>query len=233
MSSPFTRRHTLITVAVSGSGLVMPRWLLAQETNSLIAGSDVCLLTPEVTEGPYYLDENLVRRDITEGRPGVSMTLRMQVVDATCTPVEAARVDVWHCDAQGVYSSFGGASGPAAEGETFLRGTQMADATGIAEFATIYPGWYSGRTPHIHFKVFLDETDMLTGQMFFPDALSTFLYENVPAYRRDAPRDTLNDEDGIAAQATHASYAAIAEGEAEYLAQLIVGIDPDAVSESG
>ena len=119
------------------------------------------------------------------------------------------------------------------QGETFLRGTQMADGRGVAEFITIYPGWYRGRTTHVHFKVFLDARTVLTGQIFFPDALSEFLYLNVPAYLRDGARDTLNDGDGIARQATRASHAAIAEGDAAYLAQLVVGVDPAAVSKQG
>lgn len=212
---------------------MIPRTLWAQERNAatLLPGSQVCLLTPEVTEGPYYLDRKLVRRDIREDRRGVPTLLRLQLVGTNCAPIEDARVDVWHCDAQGIYSSFGGDSGQVnEEGETFLRGTQMTDARGLVEFQTLYPGWYRGRTTHIHFKVFLDQQNILTGQIFFPDALSEYLYLNVPAYKRSTPRDTHNDSDDIAQAATRASFASVKENEDTYLAQLIVGVNPDARS---
>ena len=229
-----TRRQVLAAIAVTSGAALMPRALVAQ-TSNLLVGAEVCALTPEVTEGPYYVDPGLVRADITEGRAGVPMRPRMQVVDAACVPMEGARVDVWRCDAQGRYSGFGGGEEgqESAEGETFLRGTLFADAGGVVEFATIYPGWYRGRTTHIHLKVFLDERTVLTGQVFFPDALSELLYENAPAYVRDGTRDTLNANDGITAQATHASYAAVAEGDAAYLAQLVIGVEPAATSQSG
>lgn len=228
-----TRRQALVAIAATSGAALMPRALLAQ-TSGLLVGAEVCALTPEVTEGPYYVDPGLVRSDITEGRAGVPTILRMQVVDAACAPAEGARVDVWHCDAQGVYSGFGGGDvGQESEGETFLRGTLFADAAGVVEFTTIYPGWYQGRTTHVHFKVFLDERTVLTGQVFFPDALSEWLYENAPAYLRDGTRDTLNADDGIAAQATRASYATVAEGDGAYLAQLVVGVDPAATSQAG
>lgn len=235
MSISLTRRHALTAVAATAGAALMPRAVVAQSRDVLLPGSEVCALTPEVTEGPYYLDRTLVRADIREDRAGVPLHLRMQVVDTACTPRAGARVDIWHCDAQGVYSAFGGgeAGQESAAGETFLRGTQMTDERGVVEFATIYPGWYRGRTTHIHFKVFLDDRTVLTGQVFFPDALSEYLYLNVPAYMRDAPRDTVNASDGITRQATRASHAWIKEGDAAYLAQIVVGVDPDAVSPAG
>lgn len=168
-----------------------------------------------------------MRRDITEGRPGVPVHLRLQVVDARCRRLEGARVDLWHCDAQGLYSGFGGDDGTGARrGETFLRGSQSVDARGVVEFDTIWPGWYRGRTAHMHVKVWLDSSHVLTAQIFFPDTLSQYLHENVPAYRRDVTRDTYNGNDGIAQQATHASFAAVTETAESYLVQMILGIDP-------
>lgn len=231
--SPVHRRRALTLLSVGASGLMLPRLVYA-DTSALIPGADVCALTPEVTEGPYYLDAGLLRRDITEGRPGVPVALRLQVVDADCQPLEGARVDLWHCDAQGVYSGFGGGSGQvSAPGETFLRGTQLADGRGLVRFETIYPGWYPGRTTHMHFKVWLDARQVLTGQIFFPDALSEYLYGHVAAYRRAAARDTFNGTDGIAAQATRAAYGAVTEGDAAYLVEMIVGVDPTAEPAAG
>lgn len=184
---------------------------------------------PATTEGPFYLDPKLVRRDITESRPGVPLQLRMQVITAQCRPVEKARVDVWHCDAQGLYSGYmqqrPGMAGKT-DNETFLRGTQTTDADGIVIFDTIYPGWYRGRTTHIHYKIFLDETTVLTSQIFFPDALSQYLYENAASYRRGETRDTANVHDGIAEEAGEGAYCAIREQRDRYSAALVVGIDP-------
>ncbi|MCB1395072.1 MAG: intradiol ring-cleavage dioxygenase [Rhodobacteraceae bacterium] len=233
-SPPLSRRHALTLLAVTASGTLLPRSLRAQ-SQDLLADSDVCMVLPEVTEGPYYLNTDLLRRDIRDGKPGVPLLLRLQVVDSACVPLATARVDVWHCDAQGIYSSFGGGDNgqTSTEGETFLRGTQRTDERGIVEFDTIYPGWYRGRTTHIHYKIYLDTRNVLTGQIFFPDALSEYLYLNSPAYQRDRERDTLNATDDIAQQATRAAYAAITEGETAYLAQMIIGVDPGATSQAG
>jgi protocatechuate 3,4-dioxygenase beta subunit len=156
-----TRRHVLKGIAVTvASGVMISRAALARaatETAPLMLDSDVCLLTPDVTQGPYYFDPKLVRADITEGKPGVPVTFRLQVVDATCRPLAGARVDIWHCDAGGLYSNYAGqgddhAHPVSTDGATFLRGTQIADAHGIVDFKSIYPGWYHGRTTHVHFR---------------------------------------------------------------------------------
>lgn len=236
------RREAFSLVAITAAGgALMSQGAFAQEagvtstqTVGLMPGADVCVITPEVTEGPYYFDPALERSDITEGRPGVPTRVRLQVVDAACAPMAKARVDIWHCDATGLYSGYAGQGEDGTtdtKGETFMRGTVFTDASGIAEFLTVYPGWYRGRTTHVHFKVFLDETNVLTGQIFFPDALSEYLYLNVAPYNeRGVERDTLNSNDNIAAQATRASFAYVKEMEAEYLVAMIVGVDPNASS---
>jgi protocatechuate 3,4-dioxygenase beta subunit len=221
--SQITRRTAVGMIAVTAAGgILLPRAAFAQQT---LMDADVCVIVPEVTEGPYYFDPALLRTDITEGRPGVPLTLKMQVVDQTCNPIANARVDVWHCDAAGIYSGYNGY-----EGETFMRGTQIADADGMVTFATVYPGWYRGRTTHIHFKVFLDETTVLTGQIFFPDDVSEQVYATVAPYTARPNRDTFNDEDRIAQQAGAASVASVEQTAEAYAAALIVGVDPSAVS---
>lgn len=235
-----TRRNAFKAVAVTASGgFLMSQQAFAQEagasasqTAALLQGADVCAIIPEVTEGPYYFDPEMERVDITEGRPGIPTRIRLQVVDAACLALPGARVDIWHCDATGLYSGYAGQGDDRSvdtSGQTFMRGTQFADANGIVEFATVYPGWYSGRTTHVHFKVFLDETSILTGQIFFPDALSEYIYRNVAPYNdRASARDTLNANDRIAIQSTSAAFAFIKEIEAGYLAAMIVGVDPTA-----
>ena len=135
------------------------------------ARSVSCILTPELTEGPYYIAGEKLRRKITEGRPGSPLLLRLSVVDATtCRPIKGAAVDIWHADAGGVYSGFG--SGAASR--TFMRGIQRTDGTGLAAFQTVYPGWYQGRTVHIHVKVHVGGNVVHTGQLFFPDTLTPY-----------------------------------------------------------
>lgn len=222
--------------AAAGAGM-WPAALRAEAASAGLIAPNVCALMPEVTEGPYYIDPELVRADIREDRTGVDLTMRFQIVDASCAPIAGARVDIWHCDAQGNYSGFAGQGSDTTEdteGQTFLRGTQISDDQGMVAFQTIYPGWYHGRTTHIHFKVFLDDTTLLTGQAFFPDALSQYLFDNAPDYGgRSAPRDTLNATDDIAAQAGEGAYAHIAEQHGGYDAALVVGVSRDARSTQG
>ena len=180
----FGRRRILQSLALAplSATAVAPAWAQASAASVGLITSNVCLVSTELTEGPYYIDPDLVRRDITEGKPGIPFELAIQVVDAECMPVADARIDLWHCDAQGNYSGFTGQGSDAVsdtKGQTFLRGTQMTGETGVATFATIYPGWYRGRTAHFHYKVFLDERTVLTSQIFLPDALSQYIYETV------------------------------------------------------
>jgi protocatechuate 3,4-dioxygenase beta subunit len=145
-----------------------------------------CAAIPEETEGPFVLDlgddQRMFRSDITEGRDGAPLALTMTLVDVArgCTPLAGARVDLWHCDKDGVYSGFDH-PGSDAEGERFLRGIQVSDATGVVRFTTIYPGWYEGRVTHIHFQVFVDGEVVSTSQLAFPDDVTAAVYES-PLY---------------------------------------------------
>ena len=191
---------------------------------------NACILTPQAVEGPYYFDPKLQREDIAEGKPGVPLNLRFLVIEASdWRPIANARVDVWHAGADGLYSGYKGQGAEHATdttGKTFLRGTQFANGEGEVRFRTVYPGWYEGRTTHIHFKVFLDEKNVLTGQMYFPDALSQYIYANVAAYGRDRPRDTYNSTDGIARMdKDRGGFCDIREEANNYLATLILGVN--------
>ena len=159
----------------------------------LIAGT-ACPLTPRQTEGPFYFDPRLVRRDISEGRPGARLRLRLQVVGAErCAPAVRARVDIWHCDAAGAYSGY---ESERSAGERWLRGTQFGDADGIVAFETLYPGWYEGRAVHVHCKVTTPDGREVTSQIYFPDPLSDQVHAG-SAYRGRGGRRLRNDEDGI------------------------------------
>ena len=121
-----------------------------------------------------------------------------------------------------------GDDGISTRGETFLRGTQLTDADGQVRFATIYPGWYPGRTPHIHFKVFLNATSLVTGQLYFPDDLSARIYAGVAPYNdRKAKRDIVaNAEDFIFEdQGGAETLVSVTEEGGSYLASLVIGVD--------
>lgn len=160
MTTRLNRRDVLRTTA--GTGLAAAFGARALD---LLGGdaqaATTCLLSPEVTEGPYWIDEAYMRRDIREKRPGLPLVIRFTVLNArTCATIRNADVEIWHCDASGEYSGVNGAT------THFLRGHQKSNAKGRAEFLTIFPGWYRGRTPHIHMKVGVGGNVVHTGQVF-------------------------------------------------------------------
>lgn len=227
--STSTRRGFLGFVSASATGLLPGR---AEAAAAAADAEPACILTPQAEEGPFYSDPKLVRSDIAEGRRGVPLTLRLRVIEAgPCTAIKGARVDIWHCDAKGLYSAFPGQSDAHnvdATGKTFLRGTQMADETGWVTFNTIYPGWYDGRTTHIHFKVFLADRTVLTGQTFLPDALNEFIYTNVPDYGdRARQRMVINANDHVIERSDpeHRAFCAVKEERDRYVATLTLGVD--------
>jgi protocatechuate 3,4-dioxygenase beta subunit len=162
-------------------------------------GVGSCVLTPEQTSGPFYLRTDLVRKDISEGRPGSPLRVGLRVEDAECRPVDQARVDVWHADLFGDYSAYvdGSYEGEEGEGTTFLRGTQFTDTDGLAEFSTIFPGWYPNRALHIHVMVYLGRSKVLTSQMYFSDEVIADVYRAEPYAARGLP-DMATNRDRIA-----------------------------------
>ena len=150
-----------------------------------------CVLSRETTEGPYWVENRLTRRDITEGRKGAGLGLSIKVIDVPgCKPIKGADVELWHADARGAYSGVSGAS------SRFLRGHQKTNAAGVVRFETLYPGWYPGRTPHIHVKVHVGGSEVHTGQIFFTDAASRSVYRT-GVYSSRGQADTTNGSDSI------------------------------------
>jgi len=176
---------------------------------STVASSGTVVLAPEMTEGPYYLDLDLVRSNVVEDRAGAPFALDLVVIDvATQKPIKGAAVDIWHADASGAYSGFvsasasangGGAGGSssASDTSTFLRGTQLSDASGKVSFATIYPGWYTGRAVHIHVKVHVSGKEIHTGQLFFDDTFTDTVYASTAPYSARGARNVRNANDSI------------------------------------
>jgi protocatechuate 3,4-dioxygenase beta subunit len=184
------------------------------------SGAITCVLTPELTEGPYYVPNEKVRRNITEGKQGVPLTLQARVVNASsCKVIRGATVDIWHCDAGGVYSAFGaGASDP-----TFLRGVQPTNVKGVATFQTIYPGWYMGRAVHIHVKVHLGGNVVHTGQFFFPESLTDLVYKNAP-YSSRPNRDVRNADDSIYRNGGSKGMLKLTRSGKGYIATVTMGV---------
>ena len=172
------------------------------------AGAGPCVARPALTEGPFFVDAKLNRSDIRSDpgdgtvRPGAPLRLAVRVSRLTagaCAPLTGAMVDLWHCDAGGVYSDVSDPRGSTV-GKKFLRGYQMTDAEGLARFTTIYPGWYEGRAVHIHFKIRSaaggGRAHEFTSQLFFDDALSDQVYAQPPYAARGQGR-VRNARDGI------------------------------------
>lgn len=206
-------------------------------------------LTPERTEGPYYIEDALLRDDITEDRPGIVLDLKMTVLDGvSCEPLSDVAVDIWHCDAAGDYSGLSGGMGnDDTSGETWLRGIQLTGTDGVAAIRTIYPGWYQGRATHIHLKIHVGGaaedgtyeggTVAHTGQLFFDDATTDEIAKIEPYASRDIVR-VRNEDDGVFANGWEEPgfFVDLTANDAGDLSQGFVGtvtlyIDPSAVSE--
>jgi protocatechuate 3,4-dioxygenase beta subunit len=178
----------------------------ASPATSPVSTNAQCVVTPALTEGPYFVDEMLNRSDIRTdpatgaARPGVPLDLTLalsQVGSSGCGALAGALVDMWHCDALGLYSDV---SAQRTVGQQFLRGYQVCDASGRVRFTTIYPGWYQGRAVHIHFKVRTNPTGTrgleFTSQLFFDEALTDQVHAQAP-YSQKGRRDTVVTSDSI------------------------------------
>lgn len=184
------------------------------------SGAVQCVLTPELTEGPYYIAGEKLRRDIRDGHLGTLLTLRLHVLNAsTCAPIKGAAVDIWHADAAGNYSGFGAG----ASSRTSMRGIQKTDKNGLALFTTVYPGWYQGRAVHIHVKVHAGGSVVHTGQLFFPDGVTADAYKAQPYASRGGP-DMLNAQDSIFVNGGRRSMLALTKRGAGYVGSIAVGV---------
>lgn len=208
-----SRREALALLGGAGAaffvGTGFQKLWIAQGTSTPTATAiPTCVVKPAKTEGPYFMDDMLNRSDIRiepsdeSVKEGALLQLVFQVMqlDAnTCIPLEGAHVDIWHCDALGVYSDVVDRSFDT-RGQTWLRGYQVTDELGTATFTTIYPGYYQGRTVHIHFKIRTEpEADSgyeFTSQLFFDDTMSDAIYTE-PPYNSKGPRRIRNEDDGI------------------------------------
>ncbi|CAF1419972.1 unnamed protein product [Adineta ricciae] len=203
----------MITIAILILCLICASQNGVQGSDRCRRATSTCILTPETTEGPYSWNTTLMRQNISEDRLGIPFRLYATVMNInTCEPIVNAAIEIWHCDALGIYSHFIQASSntqnPKSDNSTYLRGMQLTNASGVATFDTIYPGWYTGRATHIHVRVHLngvyvtstgyysDGSLVKTGQLFFNDSLTDLVAQQSP-YSTHTITRTLNNVDTI------------------------------------
>jgi uncharacterized protein (TIGR03437 family) len=230
------RRQTLLVLGGAGASL----WIAGNSNDSVTRAQTTfdCMLSPEMTEGPYWVDEKLNRADIRADsssgtvKPGALLTLSItvhSVINTACGLLPGAQVDIWHCDAGGLYSDV---SANNTVGQNFLRGYQITDDEGKVTFTTIYPGWYQGRAVHIHMRVRTFSGSQMTGefvsQLFFDDSVSDQVFTQSPYNTRGA-RTTRNSNDNIYSGQTR-TLLTLTETAAGYEAAINVGVDIEAAA---
>ncbi|ULH16457.1 intradiol ring-cleavage dioxygenase [Deinococcus sp. KNUC1210] len=201
-----SRRRALTLLGSAGTVLGAGS-LLASRAQAASTALPSCVVRPAQTQGPYFVDEQLNRRDIrsdpSSGKVEAGMPLTLgflvtQVGAGGCKPLSGVQVDVWQANALGHYSDI---SGEHTKGQQFLRGYQTTNAQGVATFQTVYPGWYNGRTVHIHFKLRRGNATF-TSQLFFEEALTDKVYQTAP-YNTRGPRTIRNAQDNIFSNGGH------------------------------
>ena len=240
-----TRREALTVLGVSGGALAAGWWALGARTAQAAQGGasavalPACVVRPEHTEGPYFRDTQLDRADIrsepstgvrSEGVP-LTLTFNLsRIAGGTCGVLAGVLVDVWQCDATGAYSGFtDGRAGFQTEGLTFLRGYQRTDANGVARFTTIYPGWYTGRAVHVHFKVRTDVAGQpyeFTSQLYFDEALTDRVHALAP-YATTGRREMTNADDFLFREGGEHLMLGVRETGAGYAGVFDLGLDLD------
>ena len=256
-----TGQATTTTGATAG---VSPQAVTTEDLTALFTNAGTCTLTAETTQGPYYFDADKIRSDIREDRPGKRLRLAIRVQDSeSCAAVPNAVVEIWHCDAAGLYSgaeslSTGGGGGGAPGGgggggtppsgmpsgmpsgaaggggggggdltptddKRYLRGAQVTNSDGIVEFTTVWPGWYMGRTVHVHAMVHINNERTLTTQMMMDEKLNSAVFTEAP-YAAHTGRDTFNDGDSIYRPAMLLTVGEDGDG---YLGVITFAADPD------
>lgn len=232
-----TRREVLALLGVTGAGIVASRLPAQAQVASAMTPSGMhfpaCIVTPSQTEGPYFTDRKLNRVDIrsdpsngklSEGTP-LDLELKVfRVNNGTCEPLAGAMVDVWQCDAVGTYSDVRDTNGFfTTTGQQFLRGYQETDATGVARFTTIYPGWYQGRCVHVHFKVRSSGNREFTSQLYFDDAITDKVHTVAPYTGKQGQR-VRNERDGIFRRGGNQLMLNVSEAAGAYRGTFEIGL---------
>ncbi len=240
-----TRREALAALGVGGGALAAGRWILgtgpdvalAAQAEGIARALPACVAKPEQTEGPFFVDAGLERSDIRSdpstgaASEGIPLTLRFNVSRISrgdCSPLPGALVDLWQCDADGVYSGVEDEGAPAAAREQqFLRGYQHTDDDGVARFTTIFPGWYRARAVHVHFKVRTEVAGQpyeFTSQLYFDEALTDKVHAEAP-YAARGRRTRMNADDRIFRDGGESLMARVSEADDGYAATFDLGLD--------
>lgn len=210
------RKHFLKnSLAVLGLAAIAPLTSSCSKDDVLSSGTDgsetgtgttsgTCSTTPSETAGPFPTKSpsSLVTNDITSDRTGVPFTIKITINNSnnSCAALAGAIVDIWHCDKDGYYSEYGGTGMQSVNYQSvhFLRGRQTTDASGLVTFKSIFPGWYSGRAPHIHVHIYnASGTSLLVTQIAFPTDVCNTVYTTASGYSSRGTQDTSNDRDNV------------------------------------
>lgn len=236
------RRKMLALLGITGMNMLSGHSSGNTRGTKSIRETLSCVVTPQQTEGPYFVDERLhrsdVRSDPSDGsiKDGLPLALEIRVfsvgtgAEAGCTPMAGAVVDIWHCDAHGLYSDVIDSEFNTV-GKKFLRGYQVSDKKGNVRFITIYPGWYPGRTVHIHFKIRISSKNMqtheFTSQFYFDDSVTDLVYTRHQAYIRKGSYLTRarNEDDGIFRKGGEQLMLKLAKTDEGYVATYDVGLE--------
>jgi len=220
--------------ACGGSSPTSPTTVATTTTTTTTGGapsSAACAVAASETQGPYPDMTGMInnaaffRRDVTEGRSGLPVTLAMTIVNAAagCAAVSGANVEIWQCDAEGHYSEYA-QPGYNGTGQTFLRGLQTTDASGLVTFRTIYPGWYMGRATHIHVEIFVNGRSVKTTQVAFPESVSAQVYRT-GVYAAHGQNPTSNSSDMVFLDGTSTELATLAgDTTSGYTATITLGV---------
>ena len=232
-----SRREALALIGAASASMLGGRPALAAFP-ARVQALPSCIVRPRQTAGPYFVDGQLERSDIrsdpTDGSISEGALLRLafhvsRINADGCAPLSGAWVHVWQCDALGVYSGVEDLNGRFdTEGQKFLRGFQPTDADGVARFTTIYPGWYEGRTVHIHFTIRTDpssdEGREFTSQLYFDDSLTDRVMELEPYASRGRDRAVRNLQDNIYRAGGDQLLLEVEEDDAGYSARFDIGL---------
>lgn len=239
----YTRREMLRLMGATGGAFFLTACGLNQEADGSAANlaeiantneslANGCIVRPELTEGPIFVDDQANRSNIrtdpssgavSEGAPLALIFAISMLTGNSCNPLEGAQVDIWQCDAAGVYSDTN-FENMGTVGQKFLRGHQFTDAQGLCNFTTIYPGWYETRAVHIHFKVRTTDGYDFTSQLFFDPSLTDKVFANGP-YNTRGDRTIRNEDDGIFAESGDQMMLTVAEASEGYRATFNITLD--------
>jgi protocatechuate 3,4-dioxygenase beta subunit len=235
VSKPLTRRKALAVLGGAAAAVFLRDDRAKLPSRVYAATLPSCVVRPEQTEGPYFVDEKLNRSDIrvepsdNSAKAGVPLTLEFQIsriAGGVCAPLSAAVVDIWHCDALGVYSSVRDRSFDTG-GKKFLRGYQITGANGVARFVTIFPGWYEGRTVHIHFKIRAEgaarRSFEFTSQLYFDESVIEEIHNSAP-YDSKGRRRTTNRDDFIFRRGGNQLLLKLTRENQSYAAKFDIGL---------